>query len=281
MNFMTDELLIHPKVDKLIGIVASSLNHAVIINGPAGSGKTTLVKYLASRMNIPESNIYTVESTKSTIGIEAIRRLRENLKYRPVQNSVTLVHLKNSESMTIEAQNAFLKLLEEPPANIVMVLTTKNYTDLLPTIKSRAITINVLKPPIEQLIKRLNQITANKDLIDKALIISEGWPKIAITLVSDSDNELIHNINRAKEIFSYDLTAKLKYIDTLVKEKDQLPLLLFASERIVSSTIKSLISKNKSPKEWINKLAAIEKAQTALSYNCSPKIVLTHLMMKL
>jgi len=75
---------------------------------------------------------------KSTsIHIDKIRMIERKLRYRPNEGNYRVVIIVQAEEMTVQAANAFLKTLEEPPSYAAIILTTTNYSRLLPTIISR------------------------------------------------------------------------------------------------------------------------------------------------
>ena len=72
-----------------------------------------------------------------SIGIEQIRRVIEKVSKQPFSGPRSVVTVMEAETATTEAQNAFLKVLEEPPASAVMILVTARPDLLLPTVVSR------------------------------------------------------------------------------------------------------------------------------------------------
>lgn len=83
---------------------------------------------------------------KPSVGIEEVRGLKKILSRRPYQARERLVLIPEAERLTLEAQNALLKTLEEPPKDTFIVLTVDNQNALLPTILSRAQVINKKRP---------------------------------------------------------------------------------------------------------------------------------------
>lgn len=79
------------------------------------------------------------KSVSKSIGIEDIRKFQEKLFLTPLKSETKAMIIKNSELLTTEAQNALLKVLEEPPQHTIIILATNNYRQLLPTILSRCI----------------------------------------------------------------------------------------------------------------------------------------------
>lgn len=79
-----------------------------------------------------------------SIKIDQVRGIQHDMSYKPRHyKGFRVTILENAEKMTQEAQNSFLKLLEEPPANVVFILVTGNPQGLLPTVRSRCQLIRV------------------------------------------------------------------------------------------------------------------------------------------
>lgn len=134
--------------------------HALLISGPAGSGKTTVAKLAARAIACQGSgarpcltceacrkigadlspDVITVglEEDRRTIGVEAVRRIRDTVYMKPNDLPVKIYLLRDAEKMTPPAQNALLKLFEEPPAGVYFLLMAAEPSALLPTVRSRA-----------------------------------------------------------------------------------------------------------------------------------------------
>jgi hypothetical protein len=86
---------------------------------------------------------------EKAIGIEDIRNVQKKLFLKPIKSKTKAVILEGSNGFTIEAQNALLKILEEPPANTVIYITSQNKELLLPTILSRCKIIEIKDKSLE------------------------------------------------------------------------------------------------------------------------------------
>ena len=130
-------------------IEKDSLSHAYVIEGPAGSGRHTLAVGIACELspaaarkirdgNCPDVSLISHEENRKTIGIEAVRTLKEASALAPNELEIKYFIIEEADTMTVQAQNAFLKLLEEPPRDMYMMLLCENSSALLPTVLSRA-----------------------------------------------------------------------------------------------------------------------------------------------
>lgn len=138
----------------------NTLSHAYIIEGPIGSGRHTLALNIAAALSCerresapcytckscrkiletgsPDVIIQGLEGDKVTIGVESIRRIKEDIVIAPNDLDYKVYVIENADAMTVQAQNAFLLSLEEPPAYVMFFLICESSNSLLETIRSRA-----------------------------------------------------------------------------------------------------------------------------------------------
>ena len=93
---------------------------------------------------------------KSSISIDQIRRdVKATVDISPKEGEYKVYLIRHSDTMTIEAQNAILKTLEEAPEHVVILLLAKNCTRLLPTVLSRVVKVFAGEMNIEKRWRRL------------------------------------------------------------------------------------------------------------------------------
>lgn len=111
-----------------------------IVIGQEGSGKFTAVSELAQGKSASAYNLIVIEPDGASIGIDQIHDLVHQLSLKEVANGRVVI-VRDAHLLTREAQNAFLKTLEEPPIDTLMILTVADRSLLLPTVISRCQTI--------------------------------------------------------------------------------------------------------------------------------------------
>lgn len=167
----------------------SKVNHAYMFEGIDGVGKKTFTDEFSSILlkseNVNNSPDYiSIKPDGNSIKIAQVRDLQTDIIVKP-HSDYKIYIINQAEKMTIEAQNALLKTLEEPPEYVIMILITNNKEALLDTIKSRCEIIKFLPISLMDLKKYLmdNDIeeqraqllaTFSRGSISKALELSES-----------------------------------------------------------------------------------------------------------
>ena len=156
------------KIKALIGrdILEKRQHHAYIFEGPAGSGKHLLAKETAKALLCLQTDTnalpcdsclhcrkidahsytdisYINSGDKATVSVETVRNALATLAYAPDEGDYKVYIFEDADKMTVQAQNALLLSLEEPPAYAVFILLTTDSAALLETIRSRAVTFSM------------------------------------------------------------------------------------------------------------------------------------------
>jgi len=158
------------RLDKVIGqdhvtiplaraIDSNQVHHAYLFSGPRGCGKTSTARILARSLNCekgPTSNpcgkcescqalapggvgtVDIVEIDAATHrGVDDARDLRERAAYAPIAGKYKIYIIDEAHQLTTDANNALLKLIEEPPPHLRFIFATTEPEKILPTIRSR------------------------------------------------------------------------------------------------------------------------------------------------
>ena len=195
------------KENLLSGISRGRVSHGYLLSGPAGSGKRTLARLLAAAalcqaaekpclacpscrkvMADTHPDVITVDDpTKKQVSVELVRDARADMFVQPNEGIRKIYLFPRAQDMLPPAQNALLKVLEEPPSYGVFLLLTDNPEKMLPTIRSRCIELRL--QPLEQPILEkalLQQFPgADPETLQAAMARSGGYLGQAQTLMQE------------------------------------------------------------------------------------------------
>lgn len=112
--------------------------HAYLITGSTVQNRTDKIQSLLTSWNVSAVDITKLESDEEEhTGIKAVRDFQKRLQLSPFQSPLSVGIIKEADKLTAEAQNALLKLLEEPPPHARIICETQSADLVLPTIVSR------------------------------------------------------------------------------------------------------------------------------------------------
>ena len=140
------------------------LPHALLIEGPKGSGRRHLAHIIAkaavceapekpcgvclpcrkAETGHPDITMLQGDGSAKSLSVDVIRNLREQVAVVPNEANRKVAVLADADCMNVQAQNALLKILEEPPPYMVFILTAQSRTQFLPTVQSRCVCIHLL-----------------------------------------------------------------------------------------------------------------------------------------
>ena len=180
----------------------NKLPHAIILEGDRGSGRYSFALNIAAATLCtalekpcdrckncrqifegvaPDVTTVSLPEDKSTISVDAVRFIKNGAQSVPVEGDLKFYIIRDADKMTVQAQNALLKILEEPPSFVVFILISENVNLLLSTIRSRCCTFRMQK----------------LDDAELAEYISSTYPKAAGLQKSDESafNRIIKTAN--------------------------------------------------------------------------------------
>lgn len=132
--------MFHSTTQKQVNQLLEALPHGLLLTGQRGVGVSEAAQYIADSLKTTPVVVWPekddeVDTKNGTITIDMIRRLYQQTRTAVPQKRIIII--EHAETMGVPAQNAFLKLLEEPTSATHFILVTHNPLMLLPTIRSR------------------------------------------------------------------------------------------------------------------------------------------------
>ena len=299
-------------------IKSDKVSHAYIFNGEKGAGKKMLATLFAATLQCEEQGIEPclecasckrnlsknhpdiiniVHEKPNTISIDEIRtQVTNDVDIKPYYGPYKIYIINDAQLMTLQAQNALLKTIEEPPSYAIIMLLTNNVNALLPTITSRCVAL-MLKPTPDELVKDylMDKLKIPDYQADIDASIAQGnIGKAKDIATSESHDELVQNalfiLRRGHDM---ELPEIIETIKGLTRDKETIydyldlflvwfrDILLFKATREVDG----LVFKNelnaikerarKSSYEGIEEiLEAIERAKVRLRMNVNFDLVM-------
>jgi len=175
-------------------INSENIPHAFLFYGDDGIGKKRIARGFACLMmglneirEHPDIYIYSIKSSKKSLGIEDIRIIIEETNKKPYLSSKKIIIIDEFQKATEAAQNAFLKTLEEPNKNITIILIVENIKNILDTVKSRCQILKFKPLNSKELKSFLKKQFKNIDetKINSSIAFSQGIPKRAKMFLED------------------------------------------------------------------------------------------------
>jgi len=300
---------IHENRKKLVNFknLKKNHHHAYLIIGPENTGKLTLALKLAQIFleseNIeshPDLAIIQPDNAKNPkISIADIKEVRNKAQLSASYGGSKVFIISSAEKMTVEAQNALLKTLEEPAEKTIFILTVTSEKLLLPTILSRCQKIKIPLLPQQQIKNYLNI----KELKKAEIISRLSLGKVGLALKISENQEMMTNIlEKFKQIIKVIKDKNLinrfqkanefsnpqsfhQYAECFeVIFRDLLHLKIGSSQYLINFHNQSElaeISANYTIEEIVNILKEIKKIKLSFRQNVNPKFAFENLILML
>ena len=293
-------------------IKTGNLSHAYIINGEYGSGRQTIASALAKTLQCQSKtddtdacgvctsckqaeshnhpDIKYITHDKTSISVNDIReQLNNDISIKPYSSEYKIYIIPDANKMTEQAQNALLKTIEEPPVYAIIILLTENCDSLLPTIRSRCVTLTMNPVDKDKICTYLeNKFQLEPEQAQIAANYCQGNIGKAIRFASSSDFIEMKNqvLKLLKNLDSMDIASIIDTIKEFSTHKndinDYLDLMLLwyrdvlmfkvtkDANLLLYSDEYSAISEQATKRDYENIeniIAAIDKAKVRLKAN--------------
>jgi DNA polymerase-3 subunit delta' len=290
------DLILHPTTRLELDQFISRPTHAVLLIGSEGMGKMAIARtlaqntlQLASDSDLEKYPYFRVISPSGqSISIETIRGLLgfTKLKVSTRQEGISrVIIIDEAQLLTVEAQNALLKLLEEPPEGTLFLLNTSNLHGLLPTVRSRTQQLQLKQPNRQDLEQHFTTLGFSAEQVRGAYLMSGGLPGLLHALLNDqNDHPLKQAVEQARSVLRASMFERVAMVDTLAKQKAECMRVLFVLQQMAHAAITQAAEKNaptQTVKQWHRVLSASYDAQAALQENTQSKLVMTNLMLQI
>ncbi|WP_252225367.1 MULTISPECIES: DNA polymerase III subunit delta' [unclassified Clostridium] len=286
---------------------SNTFSHANLIIGDDGIGKSLVAKYLANSIlglkgDKEFVDIINYYPLSSSFGVDDIRNIITEVSKKPFESDKKVLILHKCEKMTIQAQNALLKTIEEPPIGVHLILLSESLELILDTIKSRCQTYKLTPLSKEDITKYIENKYFDINIENKkaALAYSQGIPgkvekfieddklnnlrNILLELLCDLENNKDDFVFKYKEVLASYKDKQSEVLNILISYIRDIMFLkeLDSNDLVVNfDKLKEIrdISMRMSYKKLNSMLEYIKEARTSLNNNTNYSMTITVLLM--
>ncbi len=193
---MNNDLIFHERTQRQIDALLNHMPQSLVLEGLSGSGVVATAQSIAAHLQAEtivikpkkvSANQPVVDELEGSIIIQDIRALYEQTRGKTNKRQVYILDT-GERSVTPSAQNAFLKLLEEPRQGVHFIIATHRPDELLPTVRSRSQVVPLLPLSDEQVSSLLDTLGIRDATIRSRLaFIGRGLPALITRLATDNE----------------------------------------------------------------------------------------------
>lgn len=290
--------------DAVMAAVAEKrIPHAILLEGDKGTGRHTLMRFL-SRAAVcdgenspcrecrgchlaeigthPDITVTAPEDGKKNITVAQIRALRTEAYVKPHMAARRVFVIDKADTMNEQAQNALLKVLEEPPADIIFILIAESAAALLDTIISRCTVLSLVPPETDEAVEYLRKNTDfSEEQIKEAIGITGNNIGAAIDALSGGGTAAQAAAKRFAELLiSGDEAEMLKTTAQFEKNRVLADEFFKELKLSVAAEIKRNLRNSHSAKALMSFYDAIPEFEDALKTNINLSLLFCALVCK-
>ena len=244
-------------------ISSKQIQHCYLFCGPAGCGKTTCARIFANEINGGQGIPVELDAASNN-GVEDVRNIIQQAQTKSLDSEYKVFIIDECHSLSNAGWQAFLKLLEEPPAKSIFIFCTTDPQKIPKTILSRVQRYDFQRISQQGIVHRLQYILANENIIvDQSNIdaieyiakLADGGMRDAISLADKclafTDELTLETVVKVLGVVDYD--EMFKFTDTIIENKLNESIQLIESVYTSGKDLKQFV------KQYIQFLLDIQK----------------------
>ena len=260
-----------------------NLSHAQLISGEDGIGKSILAEILGKLIlngdiNREYVDIINYKPSKASFGVDDVREIIDEVNKKPFEGDKKVIIIHQGNKLTIQAQNALLKTIEEPPTEVYIIILCESLELILDTIKSRCEIYKLTPLTKDELYKyiAIKGYDYSEEEKSSAIAFSEGIPGRIDRYFSDTELQELRD-----KIVDLLLQLTNNEIEAILEKEEQLVSYKQNKEEVVnvlSSFIRDILVNKEVYNENLiinrDKIRSIERLTNEMSFKKLNKMLL-------
>ena len=260
-----------------------NLSHAQLISGEDGIGKSILAEILGKLilngdLNREYVDIINYKPSKASFGVDDVREIIDEVNKKPFEGDKKVIIIHQGNKLTIQAQNALLKTIEEPPTEVYIIILCESLELILDTIKSRCEIYKLTPITKDELYKyiAIKGYDYSEEEKSSAIAFSEGIPGRIDRYFSDTELQELRDkiVDLLLQLTNNEIEAILEKEEQLVSYKQNKEEVI----NVLSSFIRDILVNKEVYNENLiinrDKIKEIERLTNEMSFKKLNKMLL-------
>ena len=260
-----------------------NLSHAQLISGEDGIGKSILAEILGKLilngdLNREYVDIINYKPSKASFGVDDVREIIDEVNKKPFEGDKKVIIIHQGNKLTIQAQNALLKTIEEPPTEVYIIILCESLELILDTIKSRCEVYKLTPLTKDELYKyiAIKGYDYSEEEKSSAIAFSEGIPGRIDRYFSDTELQELRDkiVDLLLQLTNNEIEAILEKEEQLVSYKQNKEEVI----NVLSSFIRDILVNKEVYNENLiinrDKIKEIERLTNEMSFKKLNKMLL-------
>ena len=260
-----------------------NLSHAQLISGEDGIGKSILAEILGKLilngdLNREYVDIINYKPSKASFGVDDVREIIDEVNKKPFEGDKKVIIIHQGNKLTIQAQNALLKTIEEPPTEVYIIILCESLELILDTIKSRCEIYKLTPLTKDELYKyiAIKGYDYSEEEKSSAIAFSEGIPGRIDRYFSDTELQELRDkiVDLLLQLTNNEIEAILEKEEQLVSYKQNKEEVI----NVLSSFIRDILGNKEVYNENLiinrDKIKEIERLTNEMSFKKLNKMLL-------
>lgn len=260
-----------------------NLSHAQLISGEDGIGKSILAEILGKLilngdLNREYVDIINYRPSKASFGVDDVREIIDEVNKKPFEGDKKVIIIHQGNKLTIQAQNALLKTIEEPPTEVYIIILCESLELILDTIKSRCEIYKLTPLTKDELYKyiAIKGYDYSEEEKSSAIAFSEGIPGRIDRYFSDTELQELRDkiVDLLLQLTNNEIEAILEKEEQLVSYKQNKEEVI----NVLSSFIRDILVNKEVYNENLiinrDKIKEIERLTNEMSFKKLNKMIL-------